>query len=113
MVGSEDLGVRHRNYGRVHPGARCPESLRRVRGPRMPSPTSGPGGSDAIETGAQRKSARLSLLGDEMTPARCERMVMARLWAPLGATNVLIEPNQRWGPDAPMQRRGTLRENRS
>ena len=40
--------------------------------------------------GAQLKSARLSLVGDEVIPARCERMVMARLEAPLGATDVLI-----------------------
>jgi hypothetical protein len=45
--------------------------------------------------GTQPKSARLSLVGDEVIPARCERVVMARLGAPLGATNILIEPSQR------------------
>jgi hypothetical protein len=44
---------------------------------------------------AQPKSARLSLVGDEVIPAQCERMVMARLEAHLGATNVLIEPSQK------------------
>ena len=45
--------------------------------------------------GAQPKSARLSLVGDEVIPARCERVVVARLEAPLGATNLLIEPSQK------------------
>jgi len=44
--------------------------------------------------GAQPKSARLSLVGDKVIPARCERVVMARLEAPLG-TNVLIGPSQK------------------
>jgi hypothetical protein len=44
--------------------------------------------------GAQPKSSRLSLVGDEVIPARCERVVMARLQAPLGVTNVLLEPSQ-------------------
>jgi hypothetical protein len=45
--------------------------------------------------GAQPKSSRLSLDGDEVIPARCERVVMARLEAPLVATNVLLEPSQK------------------
>jgi hypothetical protein len=42
--------------------------------------------------GAQPKSTRLCLVGDEVMPARCERVLMAKLEAPLGATNVL-EPS--------------------
>jgi hypothetical protein len=34
--------------------------------------------------GAQPKSARLSLVGDKVIPACCERVVMARLWHLLG-----------------------------
>ena len=34
--------------------------------------------------GAQPKSARLSLVGDEVIPARCERVAMARLEVTLG-----------------------------
>jgi len=49
--------------------------------------------------GTQPKSARLSLDGDEVIPARCERVVMPRLEAPLGATNVLIEPSQKCSRD--------------
>ena len=49
--------------------------------------------------GAQHNSARLSLAGDEVIPARCKRVVMARLEAPLGATNVLIEPTQKCSRD--------------
>jgi hypothetical protein len=45
--------------------------------------------------GTQSKSARLSLVGNEVILARCERVVMARLEAPLGATNALIEPSQK------------------
>ena len=45
--------------------------------------------------GTHPKSARFSLVGDEVIPARCERVVMAKLGAPLGATNVLIEPSQK------------------
>jgi hypothetical protein len=45
-------------------------------------------------TGAQSKPARLSLVGDEVIPARCETAVMARLEAPLG-TNFLTEPTQK------------------
>ena len=44
--------------------------------------------------GTRTKTARLSLVDDEVNPAPCERAVMARLGAPLGAPNVLIEPNQ-------------------
>jgi hypothetical protein len=49
--------------------------------------------------GAQLKSARLSLVGDEVIPARCERVVMARLGAPLVSTNVLIEPSRKCPQD--------------
>jgi len=49
--------------------------------------------------GAQPKSARLSLVGDEVILARCERVVMAKLGAPVGATNFLIEPNQNCSRD--------------
>jgi hypothetical protein len=45
--------------------------------------------------GAQVKSSRLSLVCDEVIPARCERVVMARLGAPLRATNILTEPSQK------------------
>ena len=48
---------------------------------------------------AQRKSARHSLVGDEVIPAPCERMVIVRLQASLGANNVLIEPGQRSSRD--------------
>jgi len=44
-------------------------------------------------SGAQPKSARLSLVGDELIPVRCERVVIARLGAPVGATNFFIEPS--------------------
>jgi hypothetical protein len=44
-------------------------------------------------TGTRTKSARLSVVDDEVIPARCERVVMAKLGSSLGAT-VLIEPNQ-------------------
>ena len=44
--------------------------------------------------GTQPKSARLSMVGDEVIPARCERVVMARLEAPLGAC-ILSEPSQK------------------
>jgi hypothetical protein len=40
--------------------------------------------------GARPTSSRLSLVSDEVIPARCER---ARLQAPLGAANVLVEPS--------------------
>ena len=43
--------------------------------------------------GAQPKSARLSLVGDDVILAQCERVVMARLQAPQGASNVLVEPS--------------------
>jgi len=49
--------------------------------------------------GTQPKSTRLSLVGDEVTPVRCEREVMAKLGAPLGATDVLIEPSQKCPQD--------------
>jgi len=49
--------------------------------------------------GAQPKSARLSLAGDEVIPGRCERVVMAKLEAPVGATNIIIEPSQNCSRD--------------
>ena len=49
--------------------------------------------------GAQPKSTRLCLVGDEVILARCERVVMAKLEAPLGATNVLLEPSQKCSRD--------------
>jgi len=45
--------------------------------------------------GTQPKSARLSLVASVVIPARCERAVMAKLQAHLGATNVLIEPSNK------------------
>jgi len=45
--------------------------------------------------GIQPISARLSLVCDVVIPARCERVVMAKLGAHLGATNVPIEPSQK------------------
>jgi len=59
--------------------------------------------------GAQPKSARLSLVGDEVIPARCETVVMARLEAPLGATNVLIEPSQKCSRDGVLIARTLVR----
>jgi hypothetical protein len=49
--------------------------------------------------GAQPNSSRLSLVGAEVIPARYERVVMARLEATLGATNVLLEPSQKSSRD--------------
>jgi hypothetical protein len=49
--------------------------------------------------GAQPKSIRLSLVGDEVIPARCGRVVMPRLETHPGATNVLIEPSQKCSRD--------------
>jgi hypothetical protein len=49
--------------------------------------------------GAQVKSSRLILVSDEVIPARCETVVMARLGAPLRATNILIEPSQKCPQD--------------
>ena len=45
------------------------------------------------EPDAQPKSIRITLASEEVIPARCERVVMARLEAPLRAVNVLVEPN--------------------
>ena len=44
--------------------------------------------------GTRPKSVRLFLVGDEVIPARCERVVMARLGTPLDAIKIFIEPNQ-------------------
>jgi hypothetical protein len=41
--------------------------------------------------GARPTSSRLSLVSDEVIPGQCERVVMARLDAPPGAANVLLE----------------------
>jgi hypothetical protein len=59
--------------------------------------------------GAQPKSSRLSLVGDEVIPARCERVVMARLEAPLGATNVLLESSQKSSRDGVLIARTLVR----
>jgi len=58
--------------------------------------------------GVQPKS-RLSLAGDELIPARCERVVMAKMDAPVGATNVLIEPNQNCSRDGVFIARALVR----
>jgi hypothetical protein len=44
-------------------------------------------------TGTRPRSSRLSLISDEVIPARCERVVAARLETPLEATNGLVEPD--------------------
>ena len=59
--------------------------------------------------GTQSKSARLSLVGNEVILARCERVVMARLEAPLGATNALIEPSQKCSQDGVLIARTLVR----
>ena len=59
-------------------------------------------------SGTQPKSARLSLVGDEVIPARCERVVTPRLEAPLGAT-VLIEPSQKCSRDGVLVARTLVR----
>ena len=59
--------------------------------------------------GAQPKSARLSLAGDELILARCERVVMARLEAPVGATNVLVEPSLNCSQDGVFTARALVR----
>jgi hypothetical protein len=59
--------------------------------------------------GSQPKFARLSLVGDEVIPARCKRVVMARLEAPLGVTNVLIEPSQMCSWDGVLIARALVR----
>jgi hypothetical protein len=60
-------------------------------------------------SGAQTKSTRLSLVGDEVIPARCERVMMAKLEAPLGATNVLLEPSQKCSRDGVFIARALVR----
>jgi len=45
-----------------------------------------------METMRPTKSCQALTAGDELIPARCDRVVMARLEAPLGPTNILIEP---------------------
>jgi hypothetical protein len=47
------------------------------------------------KTGVQPKSSRLSLVSNEVIPARCEKLVMASLEAPLGVTNILIDRRQK------------------
>ena len=49
-AGPEDLGIRRRGFGRVYPVSRCPAGLRCVRGNTSKIATTGPGGSDAMET---------------------------------------------------------------
>jgi len=90
--GPENPCVRRGGYGRVHPGVRCPVGLRRVRGRRTTFASTGPGGVNAMETMRPTKSCQALTAGDELIPARCDRVVMARLEAPLGPTNILIEP---------------------
>jgi hypothetical protein len=46
------------------------------------------------KTGVQQKSSRLSLVNEAVIAARCERVLIAKLEAPLGTTNILIEPSQ-------------------
>ena len=58
--------------------------------------------------GVQPKS-RLSLAGDELIPARCERVVMEKLEAPVGATNVLMEPGQNCSRDGVFIARALVR----
>jgi hypothetical protein len=43
--------------------------------------------------------ARLSLVSEEVIPARCERVVTSRLEAPLGTVNVLVEPSLKTSRD--------------
>jgi hypothetical protein len=62
-----------------------------------------------LRPGAQPKSARLSMVGDEVIPARCERVVMARLETPLGATNILIEQSQKCSRDGVIIARALVR----
>jgi hypothetical protein len=51
----------------------------------------------------------LSLAVDELIPARCERVEMARLEAPVGATNFLIEPSQNYSRDGVFITRALVR----
>ena len=48
--------------------------------------------------GTQPKSTRLCLVGDEVILARCKRVVMAKLEAPLGVT-VLLKPSHKCSLD--------------
>jgi hypothetical protein len=59
--------------------------------------------------GVQSKSARLYLVGDEVNSARCESVVMAKLEAPLGAINVLLEPSPEWSRGGVMIARTLVR----
>ena len=49
--------------------------------------------------GALTEFPTLSLAGDEVILARCEIVVVAKLEAPVGAANVLIEPSQNCSRD--------------
>ena len=49
--------------------------------------------------GAQPKSARLSLPRDEVIPVQCEKVLLAKLEAHVGASNVLIEHSQNCSRD--------------
>jgi len=44
-------------------------------------------------SGVRPTSSRLSLVSDKVVPAQCEKVVMARIEAPMGAANVLVEPS--------------------
>jgi hypothetical protein len=48
---------------------------------------------DVVEPRDITSIIRLSLVSDEVIPARFERVAMARLEAPLGAVNVFVEPS--------------------
>jgi hypothetical protein len=49
--------------------------------------------------GGHPKSGRLSVVGDEVISARCQKVELARLSALLGTTNVLTEPSQKSSRD--------------
>ena len=85
-AGPQDFGVRRQSYRRVNPGSGCPAGVRRVREPRTPPVRLGREEVMLWEPGTRPKSARLSLVGDEVIPARCKIVVMARLGAPVTAT---------------------------
>jgi hypothetical protein len=59
--------------------------------------------------GAQLKSARLCFVGDEVISAWRERVVMAKLEAPLGATKVLLEPSRKCSRDGVFIARALVR----
>ena len=92
IVGLEDLGVCRGGYGQVHPGVRCPVDLQCIRSHLLRLDQEE---VTLLRPGAQPKSSQLPLVRDEVNQARCERVVMARFEAPLGATNVLIKPSQK------------------